>query len=271
MTSKGADRILKKIWNNPIFIWFILPLSQIITGIVLGAKENTFLFYPFLLLYLFLLFSHLIERILMKKENEFQQAIIPFRTVVMILIGVLLFLISIAVNMPAVLLLILYLFYIITLAYQRLQLERSIYFLILQIFIKVFILNIVAFYTQANFLNYSFIVYLIPIVFLQSMLFVFFQRKIFKKYNADNTYQIFMKKNAIHIIIALYALAFISIIILLYQNQISWIGWLIFFVSQFALLLPLTSRSFRNTMKTENYLSFFTSFSSIVYILMLLF
>lgn len=248
-------KFINKITNNHYLYWFLLPFSQILIGTIIGAKQNQFNFYPFLLLYLFLLLTHLLESFLIKKRKNKLPSSPKFRRFFLFTAAVLLLLINTAVNLPAVLLLLLYIVFLLFTYHSALHLEQTIVYYILQLFFQAFILNFVAYYVQTGYINQQLITYLIPVLLLMSITIINQQIKLTSSVKVSGTYLDFIKKYTALLTLAFFIGAMIGIFVLFNTTNTDMSRQLLFILPIVLFLFPLLSKEFRRKLARNRYFS----------------
>ena len=269
---KNVESFITKITNrlnNSFLSWLLLPFSMIIVGTVLGAKTDAFHFYPFFLLYLFLLTMGLLERYLMKKQQGTIQSSLFFRRVFLVVLAFLLILLFVAINWLAVFLLLLYGLFIFIAYHPQISLEQTEFFYILQLFFKAIILNLVAYYFQTNFISITLLSYLLPNLFLISTVIFLQQKKLFTSVSLSDLYPKTIYTKFKPLIFIFFFISIVIVFIIFHINNTPIIKQILFSILLLIFILPVTIKSFRSKIKQDNYLSLIVFVSLTAYALML--
>lgn len=154
---------LKQFSHHPAVKIFVMPLSFIMYGVALGSKIN-FNVFGTIVLYLFLLVMQFVEQYLF--ISDVKRGYIKFDNLygLELIVGVLLIALYFLSNLIFVLLLLIYVVSV-HLLYTPFRLKGSIYYLILQLFLKGFVLTIVASFMQVNLVSQTLLVHTLPIIF----------------------------------------------------------------------------------------------------------
>ena len=248
-------KFINAITNNHYLYWFLFPFSHILVGTVIGAKQNQFHFYPFLLLYVFLLLTHLLENFLIKKQENKLLSSPKFRRFFFVSVIIVLILTTVAVNLPAVLLLVLYLVFLLLTYHSSLHLEQTIVYYVLQLFFQAFILNVIAYYIQSGYISEQFFIYLIPTVLLMSITIHQQQIKLTSSTDLSGTYLNIIRKYSTLITLTLYLGALVVIGILFNASLTDMSRQMLFILPIILFLFPLVSREFRKKLDINRYLS----------------
>lgn len=260
-----AKNTVNRFIRNPFLIWVFSPLPLLFAGVVLGAKQQSFQFYPTLLLYLFLLCTTILERYLIKKQQRQIDTIPTFGGVALLFLALFIFLFSNAVNIVAAFLLLLYLIFLFITYHQQLGLEQTMWYLLLQAFFQAIILNQVAFYAQTSYLTIHLIPFLLPIALLLSLTIVFKQKNFIQKFQENDFYQRILKKKLLLFLMGLYGSSLFVIFLLFQATDTVLRRQLAFFLFQVFYLTPLAFTSFRQQIRTNTYLSILSGANVILY------
>lgn len=255
--------IITRILNQPLLSWGALPLSMPLFGTILGAKQTGFRFFPVLLLYIFLLLTSLMERILLKKSQKAFTYHPKLNHLFWAAIAVILLVIGLAINWLSIGLLLLYLLFIF-IAYQpNLKMDQTIYYLILQLFFKVVIINYLAYYAQTGFLEGRFMLYLLPIVAIFPALIIYRQMKVFK--DKDSRYQYFIELYYLPVILITCLVGVLAIFVLLIIQKAGLGQLLIFAVPLLIIFILLALKNFRINMRMDNYINLVIMLAVLLY------
>ena len=241
--------------NNTFLAWLLLPFASIGIGSILGAKANSFQLYPFFLFYFFLLAIGLQEKYLIKKQQGKMINPSLLRHLLGVISVVILLLILVSVNWLAVSLLLLYSLFIYIAHQPLISLEQTAFYYILQLFFKGLILNLLAFYFQAQFISATIVTYLLPVLCFVSILIVLQQRKMLQIDQAPNHFSRFMYLKFKPIIAGLFLVGSMLAVVVLLINKVSIIIVVIFGLFLIATLCPLFLTQIRKQLNKTNYIS----------------
>ena len=175
-------KIRKKI-NHPALFFTILSLALITFGTILGIDQDAIQIFPFILLYLFVLLSNLLEVTLIKKLNADFDPPAFLKQFFWISMVTVLLLFFIFVNWLSTSLLILYIVFILSSLHPKIKMEQTIFYPLLQLFFKVIIINILAYYVQTGYLEGKILLALFPLFFFFIPFLLYSQKNIFQEKN----------------------------------------------------------------------------------------
>lgn len=249
--------------NHPLFAWGTLPFSLILFGTVLGSRQTGLQLFPTILLYTFLLLTSLLERVLIKKVKKtlaYPSILNPIYWAAMLIV---LLLIWTTVNWLSLGLLLLYLLFIFIAYNPALRMEQSVFYVVLQLFFKVIILGYLSYYIQTRFLEWDFIGYVIPNIFILLSLVIYRQRGMFME--EDSRYQYFIELYYLPLISISYAVGTISIIILLLVQSVTFTTVFLYALPLLGLFVLLVLKKFRISMRMDNYLNLIILITIVLY------
>lgn len=255
--------LITRCLNHPLFAWGTLPFSLILFGTVLGSRQTGLQLFPTILLYTFLLLTSLLERILIKKVKKTLAYPSILNTIYWTAILMVLLLIWTTVNWLSVGLLLLYLLFIFIAYNPALRMEQSIFYVVLQLFFKVIILGYLSYYIQTRFLEWDFIGYVIPNIFILLSLVIYRQRGMFME--EDSRYQYFIELYYLPLISISYVVGTISIIILLLVQGVTFATVFIYALPLLSLFVLLMLKKFRISMRMDNYLNLIILITILLY------
>lgn len=249
--------------NHPLFAWGTLPFSLLLFGTLLGSRQTGFHFLPTFLLYIFLLLTSLLERVLIKKvkkslEYPFVLNHIYWGTMIVVLI-----LIWTTVNWLSFGLLLLYLFFIYVAYIPVLKMEQTIFYLVLQLFFKVIIISYLSYYVQTRFIEWDLLLYLLPNVLIFLSVIVYRQRGMFTE--EDSRYQYFIELYYLPLMIVSYAAGIVSIIVLLFVQDATLGQVALYTLPLLCLFILLALKRFRLSMRMDNYLNVIIMLTLVLY------
>lgn len=255
--------LITKGLNHPLFAWGTLPLSLLIFGTLLGSRQTGFHFLPLFLLYIFLLLTSLLERVLIKKVKKslkypFVLNHIYWSTMIVVLI-----LIWTTVNWLSFGLLLLYLFFIVVAYNPTLNMEQTVFYLVLQLFFKVIIISYLSYYVQTKFLEWDLLAYLLPNVLLFFSVIIYRQRGMFAE--EDSRYQYFIELYYLPLMIISYALGVVSMIVLLFVQGATLAQVALYALPILGLFILLALKKFRSSMRMDNYLNVIILLTIVLY------
>lgn len=254
---------ITKILNHPLLSWGTLPFSITMFGTVVGATQTGFKLFSFLLLYLFLLGTSLLERILMKKTKQPFDSPGILNNLFWLTLLLILILVWTTVNWLSVGLFVLYLLFIYLAYHPALKMEQTIYYVILQLFFKVILMSYLSFYLQTGFLEANFLLYLIPLVLIFLSLIIYRQRGMFNdKYSR---YQYFITLYSLPTIIVSYFIGIIFMLIILVLQGANITQIFLFSFPLLFMFILLAVKKFRLKMRTDNYLNLVIMFTVVLY------
>lgn len=163
MDFKTFIHKIKAFMHHPAIKIFVMPLTFILFGTMSGAKIN-FNVLGTIVLYIFLLVMQFVEQFLFISDVKSGRIkfnnLLGFELILAILLIVLYFL----SNLIFVLLLAIYVVSV-HLLYAPFRLKGSIYYLVLQLFLKGFVLTIVSSFMQVNLVSPALLLSTLPIIF----------------------------------------------------------------------------------------------------------
>lgn len=252
--------------NHPLLAWGTLPFSLLLFGTILGSRQTELRLFPTLLLYTFLLLTSLLERILIKKVKKSLEYPFILKPIYWATMLVVLLLIWSTVNWLSVGLLLLYLLFIFVAYNPVLRMEQSIFYVILQLFFKVVMIGYLSYYIQTRFLEWNFIGYVIPNIFILLSLIVYRQKGMFME--EDSRYQYFIELYYLPLISISYAVGTISIIVLLFIQGVTFATIFLYTLPLLSLLFLLALKKFRLSMRMDNYLNLIILITIVLYAVM---
>lgn len=269
------EELNKKIFkytNIPFVSWLLSPLAILFVGTFLGAKKVSFQFYPFLLLYLFLLLIKAMEIAFFK--NSSGDLSIPksipyiFYSILIILLTLLL----VATNWIISALLILYCFFIILAFYKGVKMEDTEYYLLLQIFFQTFIIGLISYYLQTKFISIQLLPYFLPTLFLMIPVTLNQQEKLLAAREIKKSYSpyqdLLIEKNNILNMISFIIGIVIIFILFNIQNVLIW-KQILFFSVLLIYSFPLTVKQLRNKLRPDLYVANFVCLITVLYSVLL--
>ncbi|MGP6147586.1 hypothetical protein [Jeotgalibaca sp. A122] len=257
---------ITKTLNHPFLSWVTLPISIIIFGTVTGAKQTGFQLLPFLLLFIFLLLTVLLERLLIKKTKQQLDSPRLLNHIFWIAVAILLILIWATTNWLCASILILYILFIYSAYHPILKMEQTVFYVILQVFFKVYMMSYISFYIQTGYLEPHFLLYLVPIIFFLLAIIVYRQRGMLKYEN--NGYQSFIGIYYLPLIIGSYLIGVGVIMLLLNIQGANLTQFLIFTAPLLLFFILLLLKKFRLHMRMDNYMNFVIMVTIILYAFM---
>lgn len=153
----------KHFMSHPVIKLFVMPLTFLLVGITAGSRINGINFFGSILLYLFMVCMQLIEQYLFtnitKKGYINWEPLYVFYMILAVMVLGLFF----TTNVMFLVLLIAYVIGV-HLMYALFQLKGTIYHIILQVFLKGFVMTIMASFVQVNVITPTLLLASIPVV-----------------------------------------------------------------------------------------------------------
>lgn len=265
------EKILKYV-NMPFIAWLLSPLAILFVGTFLGAKKVSFQFYPFLLLYLFLLLTKGMEIVFFKNSSGTLSIPKSIPYIFYPVLIILLTLILVATNWIVAALLALYSFFIILSFYKEIKMEDTEYYLLLQIFFQTFIVGLISYYLQAGFISAQLLPYFLPTLFLMIPITINQQERLLATQGMKKHYSpyqnLLIEKNMILNMIS-FIVGIVIIFALFNINTVLIWKQILFFSVLLLYLLPLTIRYFRNKLRQDLYIANFVCVITILFSVLL--
>lgn len=259
-------KIRKKI-NHPALFFTILSLALITFGTILGIDQDAIQIFPFILLYLFVLLSNLLEVTLIKKlyaDFDPPAFLKQFFWISMVTVLLLFF---IFVNWPSTSLLILYIVFIISSLHPKLKMDQTIFYLLLQLFFKVIIINILAYYVQTGYLEGKILLALFPLFFFFLPLLLYSQKNLFQEKN--NWFQKLVTNSFTNIIILSYLTGVIAVLLYFNFIKLSLIYSIAFILPIIASILAVLLRKKAFINHPYSFLTIFLFTTTLLYAILL--
>lgn len=255
--------------NHTFLALLTAPLTLIIFGAWRGMTFNGPNYPLLMMLYLFLLFSHALERLLSKREQSGTK--LPFAMVLflgILLIGSLAIIFQLS-NLILTAILLLYLIYSI-LQFYPYSMTNTFYEILLRPFFKILILSSIAFFSQANFIPLQLQYEVLPLILFHIFHLLQVQIKNTTGSKHPTTYyqQTIMKHSkTLKFTTFLFAYA-TGIFQTLNLNSSVWA--IILFGLSTLLVLPLLKRKFSGELRIEQYLTNYGFLFTLAYSLLFL-
>lgn len=269
------EQVIEKIVkysNMPFIAWLFSPLAILMTGTVMGATKISFQFYPFLLLYLFLLLVKAMEIAFFK--NTSGNLPIP-KTIQYIFYGslvLILVLLFVATNWIIVALLALYSLFVILAFYKKIHMESTEYYLLLQIFFQAFIIGMVSYYVQTNFLTVQILPYFLPTLFLIIPVIMNEQEQLLSNQEIKERYTPFQNlliEKTLTISLICFMIGIAIVFVLFYTNNVLIWKQIFFFIILLLYLFPLLIKYFRRKIRRDLFTANFTTVIIVLYAIFL--
>ena len=257
----------KHLMNNTLLAMLTAPLTLLLFGACRGMTFNGPNYLLLFILYLFLLFTHALERILSKSEQP--DAKLPYK--IILVLGILsigsltiLFYLS---NLILTAILALYLIYSI-LQFYPYSMTDTFYEILLRPFFKIFILSSVSFFSQANFIPLQLQYELLPLILFHIFCLIQVQIKSTSVSHRPMThYQKLLMAHSKFLkttsFLLVYLTAFLQII-----NLNSSLWSIILFGLSTLLVLPLLKKRFQRDFRIDQYLTNYGFILTLVYSLL---
>lgn len=258
--------------NMPFISWLLSPLAILFVGTVLGAKKVSFQFYPFLLLYFFLLLIKAMEIAFFKHASGDLSIPKSIPYIFYFILIMILTLLLVATNWIVSALLVLYCCFIILAFYKEVKMEDTEYYLFLQIFFQTFIIGLISYYLQTKFISIQLLPYFLPTLFLMIPITMNQQEKLLTSQEIKKTYSPYQdllieKKHFLNVIS--FIVGTIIIFILFNINSILIWKQILFFSVLLIGSLPLTIKQSRNKLRLDIYIANFVCLVTVLYSILL--
>ncbi|WP_319471548.1 hypothetical protein [uncultured Trichococcus sp.] len=255
--------------NNTFLAMLTAPLTLLLFGAWRGLAFNGPNYLLLFMLYLFLLFTHALERLFTKSEQSYAK--LPYKAIVIfgiLSIGLLSIIFSLS-NLILAAILMLYLVYSI-LQFYPYSMTNTFYEILLRPFFKILILSSVSFFSQANFIPLQLQYEVLPLILFH--IFNLIQAQVKNTSNSDRTmtyYQQLLLKHSKNLKMTTFLLAYATgIFQILKLNSSLWAN--ILFGFSILLVLPLIKKRFQGALKMEQYLTNYSFLFTLAYSLLFL-
>jgi hypothetical protein len=240
--------------NHTFLAMLTGPLTLLLFGALRGMSFNGPNYLLLIMLYLFLLFTYALERLLSK--NEQAATTLPYKMILILgtlSIGLLTIIFYIS-NLIFAAILLLYLVYSI-LQFYPYSMTNTFYEILLRPFFKIFILSSVTFFSQANFIPLQLQYEVLPLILFH--IFSLIQVQIKNTAGSEQStsyYQQLLLKNSSFLRMTTFLLAYSTGIFQIVRLQSSLWSILIFGFSVL-LVYPLTKKRLQSDLKIDQYLT----------------
>lgn len=255
------DQITEKITkfaNMPFIAWLLSPFTILLIGTFIGARKESLHFYPFLLLTIFLWMLKAMEIALLKKKGGKLSIPPSIQYSFFIVLAVNLILLTVATNWLVVFLLFLYLTFVLLAFHKKVQMETTVYYLLLHLFFQSFIIGFISYYLQTGFLTIQLIPYFLPTLFLVSPIIMNEQKDLLEEQELKANYSIYqtvlIEKTLVWTLIC-FIIGIVIAILLFSINKIETWRQVTFLVLLLFFLLPVALKSFRNKVRWDLYIA----------------
>jgi len=255
--------------NHILLAMLTAPLSLLLFGAWRGITFNGPNYELLLWLYLFLLFTLALERLLSKSDQAGTK--LPYKPVLLFgifsiaLLGILFF----ASNPILFAILLLYFIYTI-LQYRPYSMANTFYEILLRPFFKIFILSALSFFSQANFIPLQLQYEVVPLILFHIFVIILIQiRNTEKNSQSLTSYQHLLRRHGKILKLFSFLLAYATgIFQTLNLNSPVWA--LILFLLSALLALPVFKKKFQHDLRLEQYLSNYSFLFTLAYSLLFL-
>lgn len=255
--------------NHTLLALLTAPLSLLIFGAWRGMTFNGPNYLLLFMLYLFLLFTHALERLLSKSEQS--GAKVPYKMILffgILSIGTLTIISSLS-NLILAAILLLYFIYSI-LQFYPYSMTNTFYEILLRPFFKILILSSIAFFSQANFIPLQLQYELLPLTLFHIFGLIQIQVKNTTGSNRPMTYyQQLLTKHSKSLKMTSFLLAYATAIFHILNLSSSLVAIILFCLSAL-LVFPLFKRRFQATLRIEQYLTNYSFLFTLGYSLLFL-
>jgi hypothetical protein len=255
--------------NHTFLAMLTAPLTLLLFGAWRGMTFNGPNYLLLFMLYLFLMFTHALERLLSKSEQS--GAKLPYKMILffgILSIGTLTIIFSLS-NVILVAILLLYFIYLI-LQFYPYSMTTTFYEILLRPFFKILILSSVSFFSQANFIPLQLQYELLPLILFH--IFGLIQIQIKNTTGSDcpmTYYQQLLLKHSKYLKMTFFMLAYAAAIFQIFNLSSSLWAISLFGLSTL-LVFPLFNRRFQAGLRIEQYLSNYSFLFTLSYSLLFL-
>lgn len=240
--------------NNTLLAMLTAPLTLLLFGAWRGIDFNGPNYLLLFMLYLFLMFTHALERLFSK--SELSDAKLPYKAIVVfgtLSLGLLAIIFYLS-NLILAAILLLYLVYSI-LQFYPYSMTNTFYEILLRPFFKILILSSVSFFSQAHFIPLQLQYEVLPLILFH--IFNLIQIQIKNTSNSDRPmtyYQQLLLKHSKNLKMTTFLLAYATGIFQMLKLDSSLWAIIIFGLSTL-LVFPLIKRKFQGYLRIEHYLT----------------
>lgn len=258
-----------RLMNHTFLAMLTAPLTLLLFGAWRGMTFNGPNYLLLFMLYLFLMFTHALERLFSKSEQAGTK--LPYRMIlffIILSIGSLIIIFSLS-NVILAAILLLYIFYSI-LQFYPYSMTNTFYEILLRPFFKILILSSVSFFSQANFIPLQLQYELLPLILFH--IFGLIQIQIKNTTGSDQPmtyYQQLLLKHSKSLKMTSFMLAYATAIFQII-NLSSSLWAISLFVLSTLLVFPLFKRRFQATLRIEQYLTNYSFLFTLSYFLLFL-
>lgn len=255
--------------NNTLLAMLTAPLTLLLFGAWRGLAFNGPNYLLLFMLYLFLLFTHALERLFTKSEQSYAK--LPHKTIVVfgiLSIGSLSIIFSLS-NLILAAILVLYLAYSI-LQFYPYSMTNTFYEILLRPFFKILILSSVSFFSQANFIPLQLQYELLPLILFH--IFGLIQIQVKNSVGSARSityYQQLLMKHSKSLKLTSFLLVYATAIFQIFNLNSSLWAIILFGLSAL-LVFPLFKRRFQGAIKMEQYLANYSFLFTLSYSLLFL-
>ncbi|SFE21844.1 hypothetical protein [Trichococcus pasteurii] len=240
--------------NHTLLALLTAPLTLLLFGAWRGMTFNGPNYLLLFMLYLFLMFTHALERLLSKREQS--DAKLPYKMILVLgilSIGMLTIIFYLS-NLILTAILLLYLIYLI-LQFYPYSMTNTFYEILLRPFFKILILSSVSFFSQANFIPLQLQYEVLPLILFHIFGLIQVQIKNTAGSNQPLTYyQQLLLKHSKFLKMTIFLLSYATgILQILNLNSSLWA--ISVFVLSILLVFPLFKRKFQSDLRIEQYLT----------------
>lgn len=257
-----------RVYNQPFAAWLLVPLVPLLTGSILGARSESFQFYPFLLLYLFEVFLCTMELVLRKQLKKPVDIPPLLRNLFLAVGGLILILMTVATNWIVSSLLLLAAVFCVVAYRDPFRMVGSPYYLLLQLFFQGIIVGFLSFYVQTRYLDISLLLYLLPALFLTAAYIIIQEADVLSTTpvksivgkNAIPYQQFLVEKEPLLTVLLTITAVLVAFMLLLSSVTEGW-KQILFLILVLLIISPLLSAAFRKSLKPA---VFYPLFSTLV-------
>jgi hypothetical protein len=255
--------------NHTLLAMLTAPLTLLLFGAWRGMTFNGPNYLLLFMLYLFLMFTHALERLLSKSEQS--GAKVPYKMILffgILSIGTLTIISSLS-NLILAAILLLYFVYSI-LQFYPYSMTNTFYEILLRPFFKILILSSIAFFSQANFIPLQLQYELLPLILFH--IFGLIQIQVKNTAGSDRPmtyYQQLLMKHSKSLKMTSFLLAYATANFQI-LNLSSSLWTIILFGLSALLVFPLFKRRFQGTLRIEQYLANYSFLFTLGYSLLFL-
>lgn len=255
--------------NHTLLAMLTAPLTLLLFGAWRGMTFNGPNYLLLFMLYLFLLFTHALERLLSKSDQSGTK--LPYKMILffgILAVGTLTIIFSLS-NLILAAILLLYFVYSI-LQFYPYSMSNTFYEMLLRPFFKILILSSVSFFSQANFIPLQLQYELLPLILFH--IFGLIQIQVKNTVGSDRPmtyYQQLLMKHSKSLKLSSFLFAYATAIFQIF-NLSSTLWSISIFGLSILLVFPLFKKRFQGTLRIEQYLANYSFLFTLGYSLLFL-